>query len=73
MSSGSFRQVEVKCPFYSSDDGKREITCEGIAEKSSIRLIFHTNNGYSQYIGGYCCKDYHMCPLYKVLWAKYEE
>ncbi len=41
MPSGSFRQVEVMCPFYKYDDGMRRITCEGIIDNSSLVLIFH--------------------------------
>lgn len=73
MPSGSFRQVDVQCPFYTDDDGKRRITCEGIVDKSSIQWIFRTNGGYDQQIEQFCSKDYVKCPLYQVLWDKYEE
>ena len=71
--SGSFKQVEVKCPFYKYDDGRRRITCEGLVDKSSIALIYLTRGGYDQQIDSFCCERYQQCPLYKMLMKKYEE
>ena len=45
MPSGSYKQIEVQCPFYKYDDGKRRITCEGIIEDSSLALIYHNKKG----------------------------
>ena len=42
MSSGSYNQVRVECPFYCGDDGRQRITCEGILEGSSLTLMGDT-------------------------------
>lgn len=73
MPSGSYRQVYVQCPFYTEDDGKRRLTCEGIVDKSNIIWRFRTNAGFDQQLEQFCCKDYVKCQLYQVLWDKYDE
>lgn len=37
MSSGSYRQVLVQCPFYLYDDGAGRICCEVEALSESVR------------------------------------
>lgn len=73
MSSGSFKQADVKCPFYKFDDGKRRITCEGIIEDSSLALIYHKKVDYETQIDVFCCEYYEKCEVYKLLMEKYEE
>ena len=46
MASGSYRQVDVGCPFYKFDDGQRKITCEGIVEGSSVVLTYLRKEDY---------------------------
>ena len=36
MASGSFRQVDVQCPFFMSDDGRQCIVCEGFGDARSL-------------------------------------
>lgn len=73
MPSGSYKQIEVKCPFYKFDDGKRRITCEGIIDDSSLALIYHNKNDYQIQIDTFCCEHYTKCEVYKLLMEKYEE
>lgn len=73
MPSGSYKQIEVKCPFYKFDDGKRRITCEGIIDDSSLALIYHNKNDYQIQIDTFCCEHYKKCEVYKLLMEKYEE
>lgn len=73
MSSGSFKQADVKCPFYKFDDGKRRITCEGIIEDSSLALIYHKKVDYETQIDVFCCEYYEKCEVYKLLMEKYED
>ena len=71
MPSGSYKQIEVQCPFYKFDDGKRRITCEGIIEDSSLALIYHNKNDYETQINVFCCQRYINCEVYRMLMDKY--
>ena len=74
MPSGSYKQIEVQCPFYKYDDGKLRITCEGIIEDSSLTLIYHNKTDYETQIDVFCCKHYKKCEVYRMLqYTKYEE
>lgn len=46
MPSGSYKQADVRCPFYKFDDGKHRITCEGLIDDSSLALIYHKKMDY---------------------------
>lgn len=73
MPSGSFKQVEVQCPFYKYDDGRRRITCEGLIDKSSIALIYLTRGDYDTQLMTFCCEYYKKCEVYRMLMEKYNE
>lgn len=73
MPSGSFKQVDVQCPFYKYDDGRRRITCEGLIDKSSIALIYLTRRDYDIQLTTFCCEHYKKCEVYKMLMDKYKE
>ena len=74
MPSGSYKQIEVQCPFYKYDDGKRRITCEGLVDKSSLALIYQRRNDYEIQINVFCCEHYKKCEIYRMLMeAKYDE
>lgn len=73
MSSGSYRQVYVQCPFYKFDDGKRRITCEGLIEDSSVALIYHRKADYETQIETFCCEHYKKCEVYRMLMNKYDQ
>ena len=73
MPSGSYKQIEVKCPFYKFDDGKRRITCEGIIMNSSLALIYHNKADYETQINVFCCEHYTKCEIYRLLMEKYDE
>ena len=73
MPSGSYKQIEVKCPFYKYDDGKRRITCEGIIDDSSLALIYHNKHDYARQMDVFCCCHYQKCEIYRMLMDKYDE
>lgn len=73
MPSGSYRQVDVICPFYKYDDGKRRITCEGIIDNSSLALIYHNRKDYEMQFTVFCCEHYKKCEVYRLLKAKYPD
>ncbi len=71
MASGSYLQVEVGCPFYLSDDGKRRVICEGPVDKSSLTLRFRRREDFQLHTREFCCKRYICCELYRMLMEKY--
>ena len=73
MSSGSYRQVYVKCPFYKKDDGKRSITCEGLVDRSSILLQYILKKDFEMQMDVFCCQHFEKCEVYRVLMEKYED
>lgn len=74
MSSGSYKQIEVQCPFYKYDDGKQRITCEGLVDNSSLALIYQKRRDYETQMGVFCCEHYKRCEVYRMLMeAKYDE
>lgn len=73
MPSGSFRQIDVQCPFYKHDDGKRRITCEGLVDRSSLSLTYLSKRDYEIQIETFCCKHFDRCEVYRMLMEKYEE
>jgi len=74
MPSGSYKQIEVQCPFYKYDDGKQRITCEGLVDASSLALIYQHKSDYETQMNVFCCEHYKKCEIYRMLMdAKYEE
>lgn len=73
MPSGSFRQIDVQCPFYKHDDGKRRITCEGLVDRSSLSLTYLSKKDYEIQIETFCCKHFDRCEVCRMLMEKYEE
>lgn len=74
MPSGSYKQIDVKCPFYKYDDGKMRITCEGLVDRSSLALIYQNKADFEGQIDIFCCEHYMKCEVYRMLMAaKYEE
>lgn len=69
--SGSYAQVNVRCPFYRRDDGKLCVKCEGVDGESGLTLRFAQKSRWERYMGNYCCGDYETCPLYKAVEQKY--
>lgn len=70
---GSYRQVDVQCPFYKADDGYRRITCEGIIDDSSLALIYRRKRDYETQITVFCCEHYEKCEVYRMLMEKYDD
>lgn len=72
MPSGSYKQADVKCPFFKYDDGKRRITCEGLIRESSLALIYLRKSDYEAQIDTFCCERFVHCGIYRLLMEKYE-
>lgn len=74
MSSGSFKQVNVQCPFFKFDDGKkRQIACEGICEGCITILSFKLKSEWEKQIDVFCSEHYRKCEVYRMLMDKYQE
>lgn len=74
MSSGSYLQAYVRCPFYKYDDGKKRITCEGLLDESSIALIYSKQEDFQIQINTFCCEHYEKCEIHCLLQAlKYDD
>lgn len=72
MSSGSYRQVNVKCPFYKHDDNRWKVVCEGIVDGSTLSLNFKDKGDFNQQMDIFCCDYYKNCEVYRMLMeAKY--
>ena len=74
MASGSYRQIEVRCPFYRSDNGKRRIICEGIVDGSTISVTYRGRTDLQKQISIFCACRYENCEIYRMLMnEKYKE
>ena len=73
MSSGSYWQVYVRCPFYQSDDGRSRSVCEGVGDSSSVSLHFRKKSECETQLRVFCCDHYKKCEVYRMLMEKYEE
>lgn len=74
--SGSYKAVDVQCPFFKRDDGSHRITCEGLIgtkETSGITLWYKKKTDYETQISTFCCEHYKKCEIYGVLIEKYED
>lgn len=73
MSSGSYWQVHVGCPFYCSDDGKSRIICEGFTEGCSFAQTYKRKADFEMQLRIFCCDHYSKCEVYRLLMEKYQE
>ena len=74
MSSGSYLQAYVRCPFYKFDDGKRRISCEGLIDESSIALNYGRQEDFLIQMQTFCCEHYEKCEIHCLLQSlKYDD
>lgn len=73
MSSGSYKQVDVICPYYQRDDGKKKIVCDGLQDESTITLCYSNAEAFIRQIDIYCCRNYDKCEIYRALSSIYDE
>ena len=67
MPSGSFKQVDVQCPFYKSDDGKQKIVCEGFGNALNLTQSYTYKAEYERQMEVFCCRSYRKCEVYRLL------
>lgn len=73
MSSGSWMQADVRCPFYRHDDGSRIITCDGVIPDSDTKSRFPTRAARQNHMKLFCCDGYKTCEVYLAVMQRYEE
>ena len=63
----------VWCPFYRTDSGK-SIYCEGITDKSFLRLTFASGGAKQQQMDIFCrTKNCEKCELYTAISTRYAD
>lgn len=63
---------DVKCPFFKNLT-EQQLSCEGLDDKSIIRVDFGDKEGRSKHQKCYCnsIKDYSNCLIAQMLMGKY--
>lgn len=72
MPSGSYLQVDIICPFYVSDDGKRRVTCEGVIPGTRATSVFPRSADFLLHVEIFCQEHYQNCEMYQAIMGKYE-
>ena len=70
---GSYKQVNVKCPYYRSDNGRDRIICEGLLPGTSLQSWYERREHYRAHMRAYCTGKYWDCPICAALDEKYRE
>lgn len=73
MASGSFKQVDVQCPFYIVDDGKSFVSCEGPGRARKITQVFRNRKDFEEHLQEKCNQINPECRLYDWIMEKYKE
>lgn len=73
MASGSFLQVDVKCPYYQSDNGRDRIICEGIIPGTNTQSFYYMGLEFKKHMQIFCTDRYWNCEICQALDQKYEE
>ena len=74
MSSGSYKQVDVQCPFFKTDDGKQNIVCEGFGDSRSLTQTYRYKAQYETQMRVFCSEHYRKCEVYRMLMeSKYDK
>lgn len=60
-------RVDVICPFYHHDDGKRSITCEGLYDGSTLIQRFNGKRPFTRQLEHYCFRHCADCGLFRML------
>lgn len=74
----SFLDVNAKCPFYKTDDGRAKVICEGIDTAVCIKLSWHKTDGkgknekeeFRKFFKEKCSSKYEGCPIYRMIMSE---
>ncbi len=73
MASGSWRQSDVRCPYFKEDNGHDLIACEGSIPGTKSKSLFYRRADFRGHMDKFCCADYWNCPLCEAIDNKYKE
>ena len=73
MPAGTYKSVNVGCPFFRRDDGSHRITCEGLIPRGSLTVYFERKKDFEQQMEIFCCQNWRCCEIYRVAMDKYDE
>lgn len=62
----------ARCPFFKKTD-EREIFCEGVVERGTVRLVFSSPVQKKRYFERNCCENFKNCTLFRAVNEKYEK
>lgn len=65
-----WESVNVQCPFYLGNDD-RTIRCEGLTEGETVTRRFSGAVKRKACMAKCCCGKYRECPVYKLVYMKY--
>lgn len=71
MASGSFKQIDVQCPFYKEDDGRSRITCEGFGTARNAHFTYKYKEEFCTQMETFCCKYFKKCE-YNIMLRKFK-
>ena len=77
MPEGSWKgRCDAQCPFFRSavGDQKKQISCEGIVDRSVLTLTFNRKRDYETQLVVFCCEHFKKCEIYNMIMAaKYDD
>lgn len=73
MSSGSFKQVDVLCPYYITDNGRDRIVCEGLTVGGQTQSFYRHRRDYAVQMEICSSWSYWRCPICDALDGKHRE
>lgn len=62
----------ANCYYYRNTDSRSQITCQGVADSSSIVWKFRTKADLQIQFRTFCCDKYKNCEVYQMLKKIYE-
>lgn len=69
--STSYEAVNVRCPFYKSDEALR-IKCEGLEDSSRLAVEFQKKAEKEQWQWRYCNTEWEQCKVCQIIEGKYK-
>jgi hypothetical protein len=68
----TYHEALINCPYYLSTS-KKSITCEGITDDCTLKLLFVSAEKRDLHRKIFCEKRYTNCEIFNMLEKKYEE
>ena len=69
--SDIYESTSALCPFYRGEISC-SVICEGVTDRSSVRLTFVRSADAKQHLYKFCYNDYSRCRVFSMLYGKYE-